>query len=165
MDLCLAFVNYTLQIQDKQIIPSSKFWASISVGEEKNKTSHWCSCLHPKTVPKCLATHTHIDGCIRNVCLKEWILTEKQFAWFSDGEGVKLRARNQLCQRICSSQDPNYIWHINIYGKLKQYDIEISGCIDGFVKIIWLDAWRISNGPHVIVGELYDCCYRDWGTP
>ncbi len=41
------------------------------------------------------------------------------------------RKARKLNRRIYLNKDPNYLWHMDSYDKLKPYGIAIHGCIDG----------------------------------
>ncbi|XP_057690895.1 uncharacterized protein LOC130920720 [Corythoichthys intestinalis] len=92
--------------------------------------------------------------------------TVRQLMRLMDGHGVDLRARNRLRRRAYVSRGPNYVWHIDGYDKLKPYGICISGCIDGFSrKIMWLEAYKTNNNPHVIAGYFIDAVAENNGYP
>ncbi len=56
-----------------------------------------------------------------------------------DPEGVNERTCKKFKRRKYSAPEPNHIWHIDGYDKLKPYGFPIHGCIDGFSRyIIWL---------------------------
>lgn len=62
--------------------------------------------------------------------------------------------------------DPNAVWHIDYYDKLKYYGICINGCIDGFSrKIIWIKASYTSNHPKVIAGYYIMAVAKNGGCP
>ena len=49
------------------------------------------------------------------------------------------------------SKGSNYIWHMNVFDKLKSFNFVIHGCMDGYSrKIIWLKALPSSNDPNII---------------
>lgn len=92
--------------------------------------------------------------------------TVRQLMRLMDGNGVELRARNRLRRRVYVSRGPNYVWHIDGYDKLKPYGICISGCIDGFSrKMIWLEAYKTNNNPHIIAGYFIDAVTENNGCP
>jgi len=72
-----------------------------------------------------------------------------------DPEGVEIRSRKRLRRRQYYNPGPNYTWHTDCYDKLKPYGISISGCIDGFSRLIlWLEAAPSCSDPRAI-GSFY----------
>ena len=68
-----------------------------------------------------------------------------------DPEGVICRSRNRLKRRIYISKEPNYMWHIDGYDKLKPFGFNIRGCMDGYSReIIWFKALPSNNDPRII---------------
>lgn len=54
-------------------------------------------------------------------------------------------------QRIYINPGPNFMWHVDLYDKLKPYGICINGAIDGFSRlIVWLHAYSTNSNPKVI---------------
>lgn len=75
--------------------------------------------------------------------------------------GVELRGRRRLHCRSYFAKEPNYIWHLDSYDKLKPFGIFINGCIDGFSrKIIWMNAFTISSDPKIISGYYMEAVQR-----
>ena len=65
--------------------------------------------------------------------------TRKTFATIikeHDPEGVELRRRKRLRNRLYFAREPNWVWHIDGYDKLKLYGFNIHGAIDGFSRCI-----------------------------
>ena len=49
-----------------------------------------------------------------------------------DPEEVELRAKRRLKRRQCITREPNHLWHIDGYDKLKPFGFCIHGAIHGF---------------------------------
>ena len=65
-----------------------------------------------------------------------------------DPVSVQCRKRNRLRRRKYYSRDPNYVWHIDGYDKLKPYGFPIHGAIDGFSRfILWLNVCKSNKDP------------------
>lgn len=73
-----------------------------------------------------------------------------------DPEGVKLRKKRRLRRRSYTSAGPNFYWHVDGYDKLKRFGIAISGCIDGFSRLVmWLQAGYSNNDSRIVAGKFY----------
>ena len=59
-------------------------------------------------------------------------ITMKSF----DLEGVSARSHHILQRRVCNTRRPNYVCHIDSYGKNKPYRFVIHGAIDGYSRNI-----------------------------
>jgi hypothetical protein len=74
---------------------------------------------------------------------------------------MTIRRRHRLVQRTYSVKEPNCIWHVDGYDKLKPYGIFISGCVDSYPrKVLRLKAGTTNNDPALVVGyfiEAIDC--------
>ena len=71
--------------------------------------------------------------------------------------GVELRSSHRLARRTYVSVEPNYLWHIDGYGKVKPYGFAIHSTIDGFNrKILWLRVASFNNNPKVIASYYMD---------
>ena len=72
-----------------------------------------------------------------------------------DPEGETARSCHRLQRRVYNARDPNYVWHIDGYDKIKRYGFAIHGAIDGYSqKILWLKVLVSNNNPKMI-GTLY----------
>ena len=49
-------------------------------------------------------------------------------------EGCEMRKRKVLRRRHYNNPDPNYIWHVDGYDKLKPYGFPVHGAIDGWSR-------------------------------
>ena len=75
-----------------------------------------------------------------------------------DADGVELQSSHHLARRTYVSVGPNYLWHIDEYGKIKPYGFAIHGAIDGLSrKILWLSVASSNNNPKVIASYYMDC--------
>ena len=83
-----------------------------------------------------------------------------------DPEGVCTRAHHKLRRRKYISKDPNYIWHIDGYDKLKPFGFCIHGAIDGYSRrIMWLEVDPSNNNPRVITDYYHGCVKQVGGVP
>ena len=103
-------------------------------------------------------------------CLDHEHLVRKEDVRFilkeSDPAGVALRRTRRLMRRTYNVPDPNHIWHLDGYDKLKPYGLCISCCIDGFSrKIIWLNVYNTNNNPRVIGGYYLEAIKEHGGCP
>ena len=74
-----------------------------------------------------------------------------------DPQGVQLRLRRHLRQRLCRNPGPKSLWHVDSYDKLKPYGIWINAAVNGFSRMtIWLHAYSTKNNPRVIAGYFID---------
>ena len=63
-------------------------------------------------------------------------------------EGVSARSRHKLQRRLYNAREPNYVWHIDGYDKIKPYGFAIHGSIDGYSReILWLKVLAINDNP------------------
>ena len=53
-----------------------------------------------------------------------------------DPLGVGFRKSNKLKRRMYTSRGPNFMWHMDGYGKLKLFGFPTHGCIDGYSRKI-----------------------------
>ena len=53
-----------------------------------------------------------------------------------DADAVEIRPSHCQARRTYVSVRPNYLWHINGYGKIKPYGFAIHGAIGGFSRKI-----------------------------
>lgn len=94
-------------------------------------------------------------------CLQQGLVvrqnTVRELLKVIDPIGAELRTRWRLRIRQYSSKEPDYLWHINSYYKLKPFGIAINGCIDGYSRhVMWLKAGstsidqRVIGGPRII---------------
>ena len=68
-----------------------------------------------------------------------------------DPEGVERRKSHKLKRRVYVSQEPNFMWHVHGYDKVKPFGFPIHGTIDGFSrKILWLNICPSNNDPHIV---------------
>ena len=68
---------------------------------------------------------------------------------------VNKTGRRILRHRVYYSPDPNWVWYLDGYDKLKPCDFEIHGCMDGYTRhILWLSVIR-SNKDRKEVCNLY----------
>ena len=51
-----------------------------------------------------------------------------------DLAGLDARRRRTLRRHLYYSKDPNWVWHLGGYDKLKPLGFEIHGCIDGYSR-------------------------------
>lgn len=66
-------------------------------------------------------------------------------------EGVSARSRHKLQRRLYNAREPNYVWHIDGYDKIKPYGFAIHGSIDGYSReILWLKVLAINDNPKMI---------------
>ena len=66
-------------------------------------------------------------------------------------EGVERRKSHKLKRRVYVSQEPNFMWHVHGYDKVKPFGFPIHGAIDGFSrKILWLNICPSNNDPHIV---------------
>lgn len=83
-----------------------------------------------------------------------------------DPTGVSLRQARRLRRRNYFSKGQNFIWHLNLYDKLKPFGICVNGCIDGFpTNIILLNAYAASSDSKVIGGYYIEAVQRFGGGP
>ena len=83
-----------------------------------------------------------------------------------DPEGVELRRARRLRRRKYHSRDPNALWHMDSYDKLKPYGIAINGCIEGFSRyIMWMEAYTTNSDPKVIADYYISTVTRIGGCP
>ena len=83
-----------------------------------------------------------------------------------DPEGIICRSRNRLKKRIYISKGPNYMWHIDGYGKLKPFDFAIHGCMDGYSrKSFWLKTLPNNNDPKIIADIYIKCISKSMIVP
>ncbi len=83
-----------------------------------------------------------------------------------DPIGSQARQTRRLRRRQYFAEGPNYVWHIDLYDKLKPYGICINGCIDGFSRqVIWLRATLTNSNPKVIGGYFVEALERCGGCP
>ena len=74
-----------------------------------------------------------------------------------DPHSVQLRRRNRLQLCMCQNPDPNLLWHLDSYDKLKPYGICMNGAIDGFPwMVIWLHAYSTNSDPKIIAQYFID---------
>ena len=86
--------------------------------------------------------------------------------WALDPKGVELRLKRRLRRRQYYSKGPDFLWHIDSYDKLKQYGLCVSGFIDGFSrKITWVNVYKTSSSPRVIVGYYIEAVSKRRGCP
>ncbi|XP_074653583.1 uncharacterized protein LOC141907741 [Tubulanus polymorphus] len=83
-----------------------------------------------------------------------------------DPEGVKQRITKRLRRRLYENPGPNAIWNVDGYDKPKPFGFCVSGCIDGFSRlIIWLEVWTTNNDPRVICGYFLEAVESKDGCP
>ncbi|CAH1115725.1 unnamed protein product [Psylliodes chrysocephalus] len=100
----------------------------------------------------------------------KWFLCFAKYGSFNITKhisGVELRTRRRLHKRQYNNTGPNFLWHLDLFDKLKPYGICINGAIDGYSRfIIWLKASPNTNIPKIIAGfflksiEKYSGCPR-----
>ena len=57
-----------------------------------------------------------------------------------DPNGVDRRKRRRLLRRKYSNPGPNFLWHVDGYGKLKPYGFAIHAAIDGYSRrVLWIE--------------------------
>ena len=62
--------------------------------------------------------------------------------------------------------NPNFIWHVDNYDKLKPYGLCMNGGIDGFSrKMIWVNTYDTNSDPRVVGGYYMDAVQRLEGCP
>lgn len=67
--------------------------------------------------------------------------TVRQLIKFFGPEGVELKRARRLRRRHYRNKDPNSLWHMDSYDKLKPFSIAINGCVDGFsCYVMWMEA-------------------------
>jgi len=83
-----------------------------------------------------------------------------------DTAGVAMRTSRRLRRREYFAKGPNFLWHFDGYDKLKPYGLCISGCIDGFSRmIIWLNVYKTNSDPKVIASYYTDAVIERSGAP
>ena len=80
-----------------------------------------------------------------------------------DPEDVVRRQRHQLQRRKYFSKGPNYVWHLEGYGKLKPFSFAIHACIDGYSrKGLWLSLLQSNKDPKLVC-HLFTDFFRSLG--
>ena len=83
-----------------------------------------------------------------------------------DPEGVERRSQRRLVRRKYHAAEPNFIWHVDGYDKLKPFGFCIHGAIDGYSRrIMWLEVDHSNNNPGIIAKYFLNCVRRIGGTP
>lgn len=68
-----------------------------------------------------------------------------------DPEGVEMRARYTLHQRVYCVPGPNFAWNTDKYDKRKPFGFSIHGCVDGYSrKVLWFELGTTNNKSQVI---------------
>ena len=63
-------------------------------------------------------------------------------------------------------KEPDFLWHIDGYDKLKPYGFSIHGCIDRFSRrIIWLQVAPSNKHPSAIASYYYSAVREMQGVP
>ena len=62
---------------------------------------------------------------------------------------VNTRRRRTLRRRLFHSPGPSWVWYLDGYDKLKPYDFEIHGCMDGYSRhVLWFSVLRSNKDPN-----------------
>ncbi|WAR15672.1 LOW QUALITY PROTEIN: hypothetical protein MAR_005777, partial [Mya arenaria] len=87
--------------------------------------------------------------CIQNgYCVSQEKIKELLHIFYPND--IKHRQQRRLQRREYLNLDPNYLWYIDGYDKLKPFGICIQGAIDGFSR--YLEAYKTNNDPKLISG-------------
>ena len=83
--------------------------------------------------------------------------TVRQVLKILDPEGVNARSRHRMRRRLYTAKEPNYLWHIDGYDKLKPFGFCIHGAIDGYSRrVLWLEVANTNNDPEIIGSYFID---------
>ena len=83
-----------------------------------------------------------------------------------DPEGVERRLQHRLKRRTYSANGPDFIWHLDLYDKLKSFGLCIHGAIDGYSRcILWLEVEASNNNPRIVACYYLDCVKQLNGVP
>ena len=52
--------------------------------------------------------------------------------------GVNTRRKGTLRRLIYYRQAPTWVWNLDVFDKFRPYGLEISGCIDGYRRLVLL---------------------------
>ncbi|XP_033127432.1 uncharacterized protein LOC117125140 [Anneissia japonica] len=64
---------------------------------------------------------------------------------------IEIRKRNRIKRIMYQNPEPDFIWHVDSYDKLKPFGICINGAIDGYSRHnVWLEAHSTNSDPAVI---------------
>ena len=75
-----------------------------------------------------------------------------------DLEEVELGGRRHLRRRLYFAREPNWVWHIDGYDKLKPCGFNTHGAIDGFSRrILWLKVIRSNKNPSFVCTQYLEC--------
>lgn len=83
-----------------------------------------------------------------------------------DQDGIILRRRGRLKRRAYFAKEPNFLWHLDSYDKLKPFGLCINGCIDGFSRqLMWINVHSTSSDPRAVAGYYMEVVNSLKGCP
>lgn len=75
-----------------------------------------------------------------------------------DGEGVAVRKAKCFHRRQYYCPEPNFVWHLDGFDKLKPFGFAIHGWIDGYSRhLMWLEVADTNNDPSFIAEYYLEC--------